>query len=65
MTNKVKQKVFEVHVTGDIFYTAKIKADTLKGALEIAESLSHNELTDLPGEMMDGEIKIVGVFECS
>jgi hypothetical protein len=61
---KEKLKKFTVHVKADIFYEAKISAPSMQDALKLAESSSHDHLWALPGDILDSEKTITGIFEC-
>lgn len=60
---KQKQKNFILNVQIDSFVTVEIKADTLKEALEKADTLSTQNVWDLPGGKEDESHKITGIFE--
>jgi hypothetical protein len=60
---KTKQKKFTVYVRVEELYTAEIKADSLREALDIAESRTEEELRDTPGEILNTDTEITGVFE--
>lgn len=59
----MKAKTFDVWVRRDHYFTAKIKAQSLAHALEIALSMKIDQLIDAPGETIDSEHKITGVME--
>ena len=62
MPNKNKKKRFTIHVKADLLYEARIEADSLKEALEIADGMGHDELWKTPGAIIDSEREITGVF---
>jgi hypothetical protein len=59
--NSNKMKKYTVYVQADIYYTAVIKAGSLKEALTAASELNHEDLNNLPGEIIDSTITIDGV----
>jgi hypothetical protein len=62
MSKKTKTPVFTVWVKRDHFFTAEIKADSLADALGKVKEMDIDQLLDAPGETMDSEHKITGVF---
>jgi len=60
---KKNVKRFDVWVRRDHQFTAKIKADTLEQALEIAKLMTIEQLMDAPGETIDSEHKFTAVME--
>ncbi len=60
---KKENKKFDIWVRRDHLFTAKIKADTLEQALEIAKSMSIDQLVEAPGETVDSEHKFTAVME--
>jgi len=61
--SKKKQPVFEIHVKADVFFSAKIEADSFEEALQKARQLKYYGLWEAPGDIIDTEHKITGVFE--
>ena len=59
---KIKKTKFTVHVQSDILHDACIEANSLKEALEIASSMTHQQLWDAKGSVIDTTDKITGVF---
>jgi hypothetical protein len=60
---KIKQKEYTVHVKRDVLFEAKVKADTVEGALELAKSMSIEALWKTPGDVIDDTHRITAVFE--
>lgn len=60
---KPKKPKFDVWVRRDHLFTAKIEADSLEQALEIAKSMDIDQLVDAPGETIDSEHKFTAVLE--
>lgn len=60
---KKSKKTFTVHVKADVLFESTIEADTLKEALEKAESMPYDTLYSAPGELMDVTHKVTAVFE--
>jgi len=61
MTTNLKTKKFTIYVKAVLEYTSIIQAESLKQALEKAESLTETELHKLPGDILDSEHTITGV----
>ena len=59
----MKKKIFTIYVKRDVLFEAKIKADTLKEALEKAQSSTTAQLWDTPGDIIDDNHIITAVFE--
>jgi hypothetical protein len=60
---KTKQKTFTVQVLVEELYTSEIKADSLREALDVAESYTEKQLRACPGEIINTDTKITGVFD--
>ncbi len=60
---KLKKKQYTVNVKRDVFFEARIEADTMREAFEKAEAMSTDELWNTPGDIIDDEHKITAVFE--
>ena len=64
MKTKSEAPKFEIHVSAKLSFTATVEADSLKEALEKASAMSYGQLfEDTPGEMLDSEHEITGVFK--
>lgn len=60
---KTKTKKFDVWVTRTHQFIAKVKADTLEEAIQIARAMSIDELVSAPGETIDSEHAFTAVLE--
>jgi hypothetical protein len=60
---KKTKKEYTILVKRDVLFEAKIKANTLDEALELANSMSADDLWMTPGDITDDERKITAVFE--
>ncbi len=61
--SKSKKPKFDVWVKREHTFTAKIEADSLEQALEIAKSMSIERLLDAPGDTIESEHKFTAVLE--
>jgi hypothetical protein len=59
----MRKKKFTVMYKIDGAYTAEIAADTLEEALAKARELGANGLQGHPGDVLDEELTITGVYE--
>jgi len=59
----MKKQTYDVWVRRDHLFTAKIKADSLEGAFQLAKSMSIEQLMDAPGETVESEHKLTAVME--
>lgn len=62
MTKKHSPK-FTIHVKANVCYSAEIEADSFEEALAKARELKHDGLWEAPGDIIDTEYKIEGVFK--
>jgi len=60
---KKKQPSFEIQVKADVYFSAKIEANSFEEALQVARQLGYQGLWDAPGDIIDTEYKVTGVFE--
>lgn len=57
-----KQKKFTINVKANLYYYADIVADSFEDALTKARQMGHDGLWKAPGDIIDTEYEIEGVF---
>ena len=63
MAKKEKQKVFTVMAIVEKNVTVEVPADTLEEALLIAEGYTVDDVLDKPGDLLDEDFRITGIYE--
>jgi len=60
---KKKVTTFDVWIERKHIFTARVVADNLEQALDVARHMTLDELLDAPGDTCDSEHKITGVMK--
>lgn len=63
MAKKEKKKLFTVMAIVEKNVTVEVSADTLEEALQIARSYTVDDVLTKPGDMIDEEFRITGIYE--
>ena len=63
MAKKEKKKLFTVMAIVEKNVTVEVSADTLEEALQIARSYTVDDVLTKPGDTIDEEFRITGVYE--
>jgi hypothetical protein len=62
MANKPKQKDYTIHFNVFREVMVEIKADSFSDAIEQAKAMTGENVTDLPGELLEETLEITAIY---